>query len=294
MGSRKFPINNIPMSMFACISDPLQLMVSPVPQHVLDSPHFDSELVTLYQHSGPRVVSTSPTLGTGNISRRVMIRQMLIRQFVGHYYLLFEEIRTDSQANIFFFRLLMYGLLNICNDSADLCFEPEMFPSTYKVLINSRHRQFLTPYWEIPAFTHYTLNSVIIVLEPRMHILEYLQAAIGQAISMANTRPEFQTALILSLDSVVIAQFTRTNNILTVSHTENLLSRPYHLLCSFEDASSVGIDAVIETFASQPRAPCTIPAPFPAELWEEIFLCSAPSTKSALGGTCGFLRSIAH
>ncbi|KAL0635162.1 hypothetical protein Q9L58_005887 [Maublancomyces gigas] len=31
MGNRTFPINNIPASMFACISDPFQLMVSAVP-----------------------------------------------------------------------------------------------------------------------------------------------------------------------------------------------------------------------------------------------------------------------
>lgn len=291
---RTFPINNIPASMFACISDPLQLMVSAVPQRMLDSPNLKSELVTLYQRSEPQVVSISHTAGTVNISRSAMLRQKLIHRFAGKYFDLFQLARTDSQGNIFYFRLLMYWLLNICNDSANLCLEHEMFPVSYNAFMNSRHSEFVTPCWEIPASSDYTLNSVIIVLEPRMHILEYLQAAIGNAISMANTRPESRSALILCIDSVVIVQFTRTNNILTVSHTENLLFCPDHIFNSYGRLSSNGIYAVIETFASQFRAPCTIPTPFPAELWEEIFHHSALSTKSAFGGTCRFFRSISH
>lgn len=119
-----------------------------------------------------------------------------------------------------------------------------------------------------------------------MHILEYLQAVIGKAILMPNTRLESRLALILSIDFVVIVEFTRTNYVLTVSHTENLLFCLDHIFNSYESLSTDGIYAVIETPASQFRAPCTIPTPFPAELWEEIFLHSALSTKSAFGGTC--------
>lgn len=192
MGNRTFPINNIPVSMFAHISDPFQLMVSAVPQSILHSPNFNLELLTLYQRSEPQLVSISYKAGTVNISRRVRLRQHLIQKFAANYSLLFELVRADSQANIFYFRLLMYGLLNICNDSAYICLEHEMFPASYKALINSSHRGFVTPCWEIPAFSYYTLNSVIIVLEPRMRILEYLQAAIGKAIAMANTQPEYR------------------------------------------------------------------------------------------------------
>lgn len=93
MGNRTFPINNIPASMFACISDPFQLMVSAVPECMLDSPNLNLELVTLYQRSEPQVVSISNTAGAVNISRSVLLRQKLIHKFAGNYYDLLDLLK---------------------------------------------------------------------------------------------------------------------------------------------------------------------------------------------------------
>lgn len=79
-----------------------------------------------------------------------------------------------------------------------------------------------------------------------MKIPEFLQAAIGKAVSMAKTIPESDTALILCFDSVAVVYFTRTSGILTVSHTDNLLLCPVFSHYPWENMPDTGIDAVRE------------------------------------------------
>lgn len=202
-----------------------------------------------------------------------------------------ELVNGDSQADICIFRQLVYGLLNICDLSTGLSFERVWLTSLYESFIGSG--RFAIPSWDYPDSSAYILSSVISVLEPRMKILEFLQAAIGKAVSIAKTRPESDTALILCFDSVAVVYFTRTNSILTISHTNNLLFCPVFYHYPLENMPNTGIDAVLHTFASHVREPCcTTPAPLPTELWEDVFRYSDASAKNSLGRTCRFFHSI--
>lgn len=292
--TRTFRIDKIPVSMFTSVNHPGQFMVSAVSRsHMVDPYNFDSELVALYNRSSPQIVSFRPTLDTAYRSSSVMLRQMLIKHFLRHYSKIIEHSNANTEANTFRFRQLIYGLLSISDLSIKLSLEPVRFPVVYGRMLGEGVRAI--PSWEPPDCSTYTLSSVIVVLEPRMRILECLQAAIGKAVSIAKMQPRSHTAIIASLDTVAIVYLTRTNDNITVSHTENLFFCPYHLYCSSDRIPSAGINAVLDVFASHIRSPCgLVPVPLPAELWDEIFSYSDHASRSALGRSCQFFRSLSE
>lgn len=292
--NRKFQLDKIPVSMFAHASIPQQLMVAPIPQsHMADWCNFDPEFVALYKRSGPRLHRFGRMFDHADRSPNQMLRQILIDNFLRHYRKMIDLANTDSQTNACIFRQVAYGLLNICDLSTGLSFERVTLTSLYESFISSGRSAI--PSWDYPASSAYILSSVIIVLEPRMNILEFLQAAIGKAISMAKTRPESHTALILCFDSVVIVYFTRTNGVLTVSHTDNILFCPVFRYYRHENIPNTGINAVLHTFASVVRKPfSTTPAPLPTELWQEVFCYSDAAAQNSLGRTCRFFRCISQ
>lgn len=292
IASRTFRLDMIPVSMFAEVSDPSQLMVLPVSQrHMNTSFDFDSVFVELYKTTQPGLHSfTFPTHYSNLVHRQ--LRRFLMQNFMRHYDEIIHHVNADSQANTYTVRQLVYGLLNLCDPSVRLVFEHVSNSTGYQSITGSG--KFAIPSWEPPTSSEYILRSVIIVLEPRMSILEFLQAAIGRAVSMAETHRECRNALIVSIDSVVVVTFTRSGAVdLAVSHTDTLLFCPRLLYSSSTNDHSRGINAVAAVFANNMHEPDRITPPaLPAELWEEVFLHSTVSSQDAISRTCRFFRAI--
>lgn len=292
IASRTFRLNMIPVSMFAQVSDPAQLMVVPISEcHMPTSYTYDSKYVAVYNRTQPTLHDFTYPAHQSNLVP-TQLRRILMQNFLRHYYELIVHANDDTQANAYSFRQLLYGLLNLCDHSTRLVFEHVPDSTSYQCLNESG--RFTVPSWEFPASSEYILRSVIIVLEPRMAILEFLQAAIGRAISMAETRPGCRNALIVSIDSIVVVTFTRNaDDDLSVSYTDTLLFCAYMAYCSSNDTPSRGMTAATAVFASnthEARRPA--PPGLPAELWQEVFLQSTASSQDALSRTCRFFSGI--
>lgn len=292
IASRRFRLDMIPAAMFAQVSDPSQLMVTPIPQcHMTASYSFDRGFVALYRKSQPALYSMpSRPHHTNPVLRQ--LRQVVIKNVMRHYNELTFHANGDPEDNAYSIGQLVYGLLNLCDPSTRIVFEHVANSAAYQSLIGSE--KYAIPTWDHPSSSEYILRSVIIVIETRMAILEFLQAAIGRAISMAETRPDCRNALIVCIDSVVVVAFTRSASAgLSVSHTDTLLFCPYLLYCSSTADPSPGMTAVSTVFASHVAPPHQrTPRGLPAELWEEVFLFSTAATQDGLSRTCRFFRAI--
>lgn len=122
---RRFRFDNILVLIFTSVSHLSQLMIAPVPQSAIaTSSDFDPEFLSLYGRTKLQLSSINSTVDHSqvtpevlhdqvDVTPRVRLHHMLIYQFCRHCWKMFEHATAESGTNIYIFRQLVYGLLNI-------------------------------------------------------------------------------------------------------------------------------------------------------------------------------------
>lgn len=238
------------------------------------------------------------------------LTQLLLAKFLERYLACFKDLAGPESAVIFdstgldtntapvyLYKRLAYGIINLCDSPKRIKFRKGLCD----YIAPSKHHQ-SQPTWECPQRNVYWIGEVLVILEPRIHVLEFLHAAIGKALDLLG-RPkagtsETRRAVIFSIQALVIVTVNyRGLDEPEITYSQNLpVITPsdcnwYRCFGGLYEEPTAGIGALMDVFARE-RETYSLPAGLPFEICTEIYNLSNLATRESLAVSCRAFRAI--
>lgn len=290
MGQYRVLVDAVPRAHLAGISVPVEP---------------DTALIELYQSYSSRTELLPPPPNLATLPVRKYFRLCLAAIFSRNQFTAFKTIRDgkttrgstmESSAQTCF-RQMVYGMVNIMSSGVEAQFKIDRgYRPTAEWGLDRPHDQESPLMWPTPP-AEYWIGDILIIPAMEMTTSENLQAAIGKAIQLINTRTtepgltgdndrqQSIRAVIVSLSAVVVVDIWGAQ--LTQTPIMPLLAR-YHDV-------TPGLCALLEIlYTPAPRPLATSVYPLPVELWQRVYSFAEQDIKSKLGATSRLFRGIAY
>lgn len=290
MGQYRVLIDAVPFAHLAGISVPVEP---------------EAALVELYQSYSSRteILPSPPNLAT--LPVRKYFRLCLAAIFSHNHLTALKTIRNgkttggstmDSSAQKCF-RQMLYGMVNIMSSGVEVQFKIDRgYRPTEEWSFYRPNDQDGPLMWPTPP-AEYWIGDILIIPAMEMTTCENLQAAIGKAIHLINTRttepgrtgdndpPQSIRALIVSLSAVVVVDICGSK----------LIQTPIMpLIARYHDVTP-GLCALLEIlYTPVPRPLANSICPLPVELWRRVYSLAEHDIKFKLGATSRLFRGIAY
>lgn len=237
------------------------------------------------------------------------LSQLLLQNFLERYITTIKELATAKNLAIlastgldgktiaaYQFRQLAYAILNLCDPVGRIIFRPGYInPSG------------LPPQWACPDRTIVWMGDVLVILEPRIAVEEFLHAAIGKAIDLVrrshvNIGGIHGIAVIFSIEALVIVNIKYLDNgagkpDLTFSQTLSVITPSEcswtRCFSGLRASPTEGLAALIDIFAKQ-NVSYTLPAGLPVEIYTQIYRLSNLATRKSMAESCRAFRAIVN
>lgn len=241
------------------------------------------------------------------------LSQLFLEQFLERYITFFKELNTsekytilastglDSKSyEVYQFKQLAYGILNLCDAAGRIKFRKRRF-------LNQPHGAARHPTWEPPDKNILWMGDVLVILEARIAIEEFLHAAIGKAIDLIR-RSRVRTdgihgkAVIFSIQALVIVDIRYSDNntngpVITYSDTLRVITPSecewYRCFGGMRAEPTPGLAALIDIFARQSES-YSLPARLPAEICTQIFNLCDLATRKSMAESCRAFRALVN
>lgn len=240
------------------------------------------------------------------------LTQLLLELFLERYITFFKElVRPENQA-IFdstgldgytaathLYKQLAFGIINLCDSPRRIKFRK----GSCRYKTPGKHDQPQRPRWECPQKNSTWMDEVLVILEPRIAVQEFLHAAIGKAIDLLGRQRTGTTkasgmAVIFSIQALVIVAMNYDNlgePDITYSQTLPVITPSecswYRCFGGLRTDPPAGLAALIDAFARQ-RDSYSLPAGLPFEICAKIYKLSRRATRKSLAASCRVFRVI--
>lgn len=165
-----------------------------------------------------------------------------------------------------------------------------------------KHDPLGRPTWECPRKDIFWIGEVLVILEPRIAVEEFLHAAIGKAIDLIGYPRDRNTgtrkAVIFSIQAVVIVSVNKGGlGEPDITYSENLpvITPSDCSWCRFfgglHDAPTAGLAAIMGVFARN-RELYSLPARLPLEICTELYNLCNLAPRESLAVSCRAFRAI--
>lgn len=329
--SRKFKMENPPRYLFEKNIAKKELLVMPIPLEYLyttttasttstastasATPATGHDIVNLAQFTtfAPRLVTIevseeSHFKAGACLDSWKPLSQLLLEKFLERYITTFKDLASPKSQAIFAstgldhftdtgyrFRQLAYGILNLCDSAGRIKFRRgRCYNRT-----GGKEPSTDPPSWECPTSNVLWMGEVLVILEPRIAIEEFLHAAIGKAIdlvrrSRVTTGGIRGTAVIFSLQALVIVRVRYADDSACgpdISYSQSLpVITPSE--CSWtrcfgglRATPTAGLVALLDVFARQSKS-YALPAGLPVEICTQIYGLCHNATRKSLAESC--------
>lgn len=239
------------------------------------------------------------------------LSQLLLQNFLERYLGCFKNLAKAKNTSIFAstgldgktatayqFKQLAYGILNLCDPVGRIKFRPKHRVAHSPVVPS-------VPPWECPDGNIMWMGNVLIILEARINVEEFLHAAIGKAIdhvrrSHVRIGGIYGTAVIFSIQALVIVNIKYPDDnagkpSITFSQTLPVITPSE---CSWTRCfgglhaqPTEGLAALIDVFARHSES-YLLPHGLPVEICDEIYQLCDLETRGALARSCRAFRAI--
>lgn len=316
--SREFKLENPPRHLFEERDDAEELMMVPISLRFLygDAPaigHNPADLARFTEFA-PRqysvdVVEESHFNAGAILDSWKHLSQLLLQNFLERYITIIKELATAKNLAIlastgldgkttaaYQFKQLAFGILNLCDPVGRIVFRPTCInPSS------------LPPQWECPDRNVLWMGDVLVILEARIAVEEFLHAAIGKAIDLIR-RSHVRIggihgiAVIFSIQALVIVNIKYPDN--GTSKPDLTFSQVLPVITPSECCwtrcfgglhakPTNGIAALMSIFAKQSEC-YSLPAGLPVEIYTQIYRLSNLATRKSMTESCRAFRAIIY
>lgn len=321
--SRQFKLGNLPYHLFERGHSKEGILVMPVSLEQMYStttPAADYDVVQLdrFTKFSPRQTMIKVSQEESHFTTSLKLdswkplSQLLLEKFLERYIKTIKDLARPNNLAIlestglgghtstaYRFRQIAYGILSLCDSPGRIRFRK----GTCSYQAPQKYEEPRHPDWEAPISSNIWMGEVLVILEPRITVQEFLYAAIGKAIDMigrsqVNASGTSRTAVIFSIQSLVIVTMKDGNDgepDITYSQSLPVITPSdcqwYRFFGGFRTEPTPGLDALLNVFASQ-RESYSLPAGLPFELCAEIYKLSNLATRKSLTATCLAFRAI--
>lgn len=194
------------------------------------------------------------------------------------------------------FKQLAYAILNLCDPVGRIKFRPKrIYPLS------------LPPMWSCQDKAVFWMGDVLVILEPRIAVEEFLHAAIGKAIDLVR-RSRVRIggihgiAVIFSIQALVIVNIRYPDGgagkpDLTFSQTLSVITPSEcswtRCFAGLRASPTDGLAALIDVFAKQ-NVSYHLPAGLPVEIYTQIYKLSNLATRKSMAESCRAFRAIVN
>lgn len=316
---REFKLQNLPCSVFEQYSERAQPFMMPVALkhlHTAPAQGYNSGDLARFTAFAPRRVAVDVPQESHFKAGDVLdpwkpLSQFLLEQFLERYITFFKELNTSEKYAIFVstgldsksyqvyqFKQLAYGILNLCDAAGRVKFRKTGF-------FHQPHRTAYPPTWDPPDKNILWISDVLVILETRITIEEFLHAAIGKAIDLIS-RSRVRTdgihgkAVIFSIQALVIVDIRysedNTNGpVITYSDTLRVITpsecKWYRCFGGMRAEPTPGLAALIDIFAGQSES-YSLPACLPVEICTQIYNLCDLTTRKSMTESCRAFRAL--
>lgn len=320
--SRYFKLGNLPYHLFELHLSKKEVLVTPVSLESLYTTtsvaiNYDAIQLARFAKLAPRPCRIDgpdkyPPVTTGkDLNSWKPLTQHLLGTFLERYLTVFKDLASPESVAMFLstgldghttpiyqYKQLAYGILNLCDSPRRIKFRK----GVCRYSGPQKHGPPAHPTWECPQKSIIWIGEVLVILEPRIAVEEFLHVAIGKAIDLLG-RPQLGTtetrrAVIFSIQALVIVavkfvgleepDITYSQNLPVITPSD---CSWYRCFGGLREKPTAGLDALIDVFARQ-REVYSLPAGLPFEICTEIYNLSNLATRESLAVSCRVFRAI--
>lgn len=321
--SRQFKLGNLPYHLFERGHSDEEILVMPVSlqqMYTATAPMVGYDVVQLdrFAKFAPRQTTVEVSQEESHFTTSLKLdswkplSQLLLEKFLERYITTIKELaKPKSQAILkstgldgytdttYRFKQIAYGILSLCDSPGRIRFRK----GTCSYHAPQKNGEPRNPDWEAPISPNIWIGEVLVILEPRITVQEFLYAAIGKAIDMiGRSRVKAcgtsRTAVIFSIQSLVIVTIKDGNGgepDITYSQSLPVITPSdcnwYRCFGGLRSEPTPGLAALLDVFARQ-RESYSLPAGLPFELCAEIYKLSNLATRKSLTESCRAFRAI--
>lgn len=318
--SRQFKLGNLPYHLFQDELSKEDVLVMPVSlQQMYTDPAtgYDAVQLDRFVKFAPRQMAVMVSQleshfdADAKLDSWKPLSQLLLEKFLERYITYFKDLDTPENQAILMstgldgcsiteyrFKQLAYGILSLCDSPGRI-----RFRKGFGLNIRQKNEVLRRPNWESPYKNNIWMGEVLVILEPRIMVQEFLHAAIGKAIDMlgrsqVKASGACQTAVIFSIQALVIVTMKEDNAgepDITYSQSLPVITPSdcqwYRCFGGLRTEPTLGLAALIDVFVRQ-RESYSLPASLPFQVCTEIYQLSNLATRQALGTSCRAFRAI--
>lgn len=319
--SRQFKLENLPHHLFEDRLSEEEALTTPVS---LESLYTDTtgmasynaiQLARFVKHA-PRLSRIDrpqgypPVITTEDLDSWKPLTQLLLAKFLERYLACFKDLAgpegavifdntglDKNTARVYRYKQLAYGIINLCDSPRRIKFRKGLCD-----YIGPDKNYQPKPTWGCPHKNVFWIGEILVILEPRIKVLEFLHAAIGNALDLLGRAQggttETRRAVIFSIQTLVIVTVNyRGLDELDITYSQNLpVITPsdcdwYRCFGGLYEEPTAGLGALMDVFA-RAREAYSLPAGLPFEICTEIYNLSNLATRESLAVSCRAFRAI--
>lgn len=318
---REFKLQNLPCSVFEEHGDKQQPFIMPVAlKHLYTAPvldHNSDDLARFTKFAPHRLTVEAPEeshFEAGHVlDPWKPLSQLFLEQFLERYITFFKELNAPENTTVFAstglssksyqvyqYKQLAYGILNLCDAAGRIKFRRRRLPHPSCGTADP-------PTWDPPEKNILWISDVLVILEARLAVEEFLHAAIGKAIDLIR-RSRVRTdgihgkAVIFSIQGLVIVDIKYSDNntngpVITYSDTLRVITpsecKWYRCFGGMRAEPTPGLAALIDIFARQSES-YSLPARLPNEICTQIYNLCDLATRKSMAESCRAFRALVN
>lgn len=239
------------------------------------------------------------------------LSQLFLEQFLERYITFFKALATPENLAIFAstgldgktaaayqFKQLAYGILNLCDAAGRIMFRKRRYLKKFRDTARP-------PRWECSNRNTLWIGDILVILEPRIAVEEFLHAAIGKAIDLVR-RSRVRTdgihgrAVIFSIPALVVVDIKYSDDntngpVITYSQTLGVITPSecawYRCFGGIRANPPAGLAVLIDIFARESES-YLLPARLPIEISTQIYNLCDLRTRKSMGESCRAFRAL--